>query len=55
MLHDLKATAVPEWVIVLGVVVLLGAVVLVGLLNGASTEGTAVSGWIQGLGVPSVP
>ena len=55
MLTDKRATTVPEWVVVLGVVILLGAVVLVGLLNGASSEGTAVSTWIQSLGVPAVP
>lgn len=55
MLFDKKATTVPEWVVVLGVVVLIGAVVLVGLLNSATTEGNAVSGWIEGLGVPAVP
>jgi hypothetical protein len=55
MLKDKTATTVPEWVVVLGVVILIGAVVLVTLLNGATTEGSSVAGWIEGLGVPSVP
>ncbi len=55
MLEDRKATAVPEWVVVLGVVILLGAAVLVAVLTGAGTQGNAVKGWIEGLGVPSVP
>ena len=55
MLFDQKAGEIPSWIVLLGVIILIAIPVVVIILNATSTEGTALKGWIEGIGVPSVP
>jgi len=55
MLYDKKAGEIPSWIVLLGVIILIAIPVVVIILNATGTEGNAVKGWIEGLGVPSVP
>jgi hypothetical protein len=53
MLFDKKASEIPQFVILLAIAVMLGGVAVYGIMNSASTQGTAVSTWISSLAVPA--
>jgi hypothetical protein len=53
MLFDKKASEIPQFVVVLGIVVVLGAVAVWTILNNISTQGGRVSTWITSIAVPA--
>jgi hypothetical protein len=53
MLFDKKASEIPQFVVVLAIVVVLGAVAVWGILTNVGAQGGQVSTWISSLDVPA--
>jgi hypothetical protein len=53
MLFDKKASEIPQFVVVLAIVVVLGAAAVWGILASIQTQGGTVANWIGSLDVPS--
>ena len=48
-----KGTAVPEWIVVLGLIVLLAAPIAYAILNNSNAEGNSAADAVDSLDVPS--
>ena len=48
-----KGTAVPEWIVVLGLIVLLAAPIAYAILNNSNAEGDSAATAVDSLDVPS--
>ena len=53
MLSDKRASEIPQFVVVLAIVVVLGAVAVWGILTNVGTQGDAVANWVSSLAVPA--
>jgi hypothetical protein len=53
MLTDKRASEIPQFVVVLGIVVVLGAVAVWGILSNISTQGNGVANWVTSIAVPA--
>jgi hypothetical protein len=53
MLSDQRASEIPQFVVVLAIVVVLGAVAVWGILTNVGAQGDAVSNWVSSLAVPA--
>ena len=53
MLTDKRASEIPQFVVVLAIVVVLGAAAVWGILTNIGTQGTSVADWIDSIAVPA--
>jgi hypothetical protein len=53
MLFDKKASEIPQFVVVLAIVVVLGAAAVWGILTNIGTQGGSVATWINSIAVPA--
>jgi hypothetical protein len=53
MLFDKKASEIPQFVVVLAIVVVLGAAAVWGILTNIGTQGGSVANWIDSIAVPA--
>ena len=53
MLTDKRASEIPQFVVVLAIVVVLGAAAVWGILTNIGAQGTSVSAWIDSIAVPA--
>ena len=53
MLTDKHASEIPQFVVVLAIVVVLGAVAVWGILSNIGTQGSNVATWINSINVPA--
>ena len=53
MLTDKRASEIPQFVVVLAIVVVLGAAAVWGILSNIGTQGNSVATWIDSIAVPA--
>jgi hypothetical protein len=53
MLFEKKASEIPQFVVVLAIVVVLGAAAVWGILTNIGTQGGSVATWIDSIAVPA--
>jgi hypothetical protein len=53
MLTDKRASEIPQFVVVLAIVVVLGAAAVWGILTNIGGQGTNVANWIDSISVPA--
>jgi len=53
MLTDKRASEIPQFVVVLAIVVVLGAAALWGILTNIGTQGSGVANWVNSIAVPA--
>ncbi len=53
MLFDKKASEIPQFVVVLAIVVALGAAAVWGILSNIGSQGTNVADWVDSISVPA--
>lgn len=53
MLNDKRASEIPQFVVVLAIVVVLGAAAVWGILTNIGGQGTNVATWINSIAVPA--
>jgi hypothetical protein len=53
MLTDKKASEIPQFVVVLAIVVVLGAAAVWGILTNIGEQGNNVASWINSIAVPA--
>jgi hypothetical protein len=53
MLTEKKASEIPQFVVVLAIVVVLGAAAVWGILTNIGTQGNSVATWVESISVPA--
>lgn len=53
MLFEKKASEIPQFVVVLAIVVVLGAAAVWGILTNTGAQGGSVATWIDSIAVPA--
>jgi hypothetical protein len=53
MLTEKKASEIPQFVVVLAIVVVLGAAAVWGILTNIGTQGSSVATWVDSISVPA--
>ncbi len=53
MLTEKKASEIPQFVVVLAIVVVLGAAAVWGILTNIGAQGSSVATWVDSIAVPA--